>query len=168
MTNDLYGKDRPRMMERLGRLLGSTTYRTADSGGGEPFAARGMTSEARMLVALKMAALHPRDVGPWIVYSIALRVDDREREIVTWLADKLVAGTGPIGKRNASRMLVVAMASYRLAVHGVEPKRPKLRPVDFEGLVNIGAGWLWMKCESTLDRAECAERSSGEAREQAA
>jgi hypothetical protein len=109
-----------------------------------------------------MAQTHARDVGPWIAYSIALRTDDRKQAIVTWLADKLIAGTGHVGKRNASRMLIVALAAYQLAVHGVEPKRPKVRPVEFEGLANIGAGWLWVKCEGAVDLAERALRSQSE------
>lgn len=155
-TNDLFGKDRPMLMERLGRLLGSTTFTTPSSGGGTPFSARKLTAEAELLLSLKMAQAHPGDVGPWLVYSIALQVDDRQREIVTWLAGKLERGTGVLGKRNSPRLLIASLSAYQLAVHGVEPTRPKVRPVDFEALVNIGAGWLWMKCESAIDRAEFA------------
>lgn len=161
MTNEFFGKDRPVLMERLGRLLGSTTYRTADSGGGTPFSARKLTAEAELLVALKLAQRHPDDVGPWIVYSIALQVDDRQREIVQWLASKLEEGTGAIGHRNAGRMTIAALGAYQLAVHGFEPKRPRHRPAEFIGLVNIGAGWLWMKCEGALDRWEFALRKDG-------
>lgn len=158
-TSQLWGKDRPMLMERLGRLLGSTTYRDADSGGGTPFSARKLTAEAEMLLALKLAQTHPGDVGPWIVYSIALQIDDREREIVTWLAGKLAKGTGVLGKRNASRLLIASRDAYQLAVHGIEPQRPKTRPVDYLALVNIGAGWLWMKCETAIDRAEFARHA---------
>jgi len=158
-TNQLWGKDRPMLMERLGRLLGSTTYRDQDSGGGTPFSARKLTSEAEMLLALKLAQTHAGDVGPWIVYSIALQIDDREREIVEWLAGKLERGTGAHGRRNASRMLKIALASYQLAVHGIEPACPKDRTAEFFLLANIGAGWLWMKCESAVDRAQCAMSS---------
>lgn len=155
-TSHLWSKDRPLLMERLGRLLGSTTYRDQDSGGGTPFSSRKLTAEAEMLLALKLAQTHPGDVGPWLVYSIALQIDDREREIVQWLARKLAVGTGVLGKRNAPRLLITAHAAYQLAVHGLEPKRPKTRPADYLALVNIGAGWLWMKCESAIDRAEFA------------
>jgi len=155
-TNELFIKDRPMLMERLGRLMGSTTYRDQDSGGGTPFSSRGITSEGEMLLALKMGQLYPGDVGPWIVYSIALQIDDRQREIVEWLARKLEAGTGSLGKRNANRITIASLAAYKLAVHGKEPHRPKVRPTDFQGLANIGAGWLWMKCESAIDRAEFA------------
>lgn len=161
MTNELYGKDRAGLMERLGRLQGSTTYRGPDSGGGTPFVTRGMTSEAEMLVALKMAQLHPRDVGPWLVYSIALRIDDRRPQIVTWLADKLIAGCGPTGKRNSHRMLHIALASYELAVHGREPRKlPRVKQDDYVLLANVGAGWLWQHCESTVERAERAMRKA--------
>lgn len=163
MANDFWGKDRPMLLERLGRLLGSTTYRDQDSGGGTPFSARKLTAEAELLVALKMAQTHPGDVGPWLVYSIALQIDDRQREIVQWLAGKLERGTGILGKRNAPRLMIASLGAYRLAVHGVEPERPKTRPSDFVALVNIGAGWLWMKSESTLDRWEFALRNDGEA-----
>ncbi|MBT2142701.1 MULTISPECIES: hypothetical protein [unclassified Rhodanobacter] len=155
-TNELFGKDRPMLMERLGRLLGSSTFTTPESGGGTPFSSRKLTAEAEMLLALKLAQTHPGDVGPWLVYSIALQIDDRQREIVQWLAGKLERGTGVLGKRNAPRLLITAHAAYQLAVHGLEPKRPKTRPADYLALVNIGAGWLWMKCESAIDRAEFA------------
>ena len=162
MTNELFGKDRAGLMERLGRLQGGTTYRDGDSGGGTPFVTRKLTAEAELLLALKMAQTHPRDVGPWIVYSIALRIDDRRSQIVHWLADKLIAGAGHVGKRNAGRMLVIASASYQLAVHGLEPKRPRQRAVDYAALVNIGAGWLWMKCETAVERAEDAMKTRPE------
>ncbi|MFK2876913.1 hypothetical protein [Rhodanobacter hydrolyticus] len=163
MTNELWGKDRPLLMERLGRLLGSTTYRDQDSGGGTPFSSRKLTAEAELLVSLKMAQRHPDDVGPWIVYSLALQVDDRQREIVEWLAGKLEQGTGSTGKRNRDRMLPVALAAYKLAVHGIEVDAPIHRNHrDFTLLANIGAGWLWMKCEGALDRWEFALRNEGE------
>jgi len=161
MANEFWSKDRPLLMERLGRMLGSTTYRDQDSGGGTPFSARKLTAEAELLVSLKMAQLYPGDVGPWIVYSLALQVDDRQREIVEWLARKLEQGTGSVGHRNAGRITIAALHAYRLAVHGIEPTRPLHRPVEFVGLVNIGAGWLWMKCEGTLDRWEFALRNDG-------
>lgn len=163
MANEFWNKDRPLLMERLGRLLGSTTYRGPDSGGGTPFSARKLTAEAELLVSLKMAARHENDVGPWIVYSLALQVDDRHREIVEWLARKLEQGTGAVGHRNAHRVTIAALHAYRLAVHGIEPDSPMHKPNEFVALVNIGAGWLWMKSESTLDRWEFALRNDGEA-----
>lgn len=163
MANEFWSKDRPLLMERLGRLLGSTTYRGPDSGGGTPFSARKLTAEAELLVSLKMAQRHPDDVGPWIVYSLALQVDDRQREIVQWLAGKLEHGTGAIGQRNAKRITIAALYAYGLAVHGTEPKRPRHRPAEFVALVNIGAGWLWMKSEGALDRWEFALRNDGAA-----
>ena len=159
MTNELFTKDRPMLMERLGRLLGSTTYRDQDSGGGTPFSSRKLTSEAELLLALKMGGTHETDVGPWIVYTLALQIDDRQRQIVEWLARKLEQGTGHVGKRNHHRMLVVALAAYRLAVYGIDPEPPRSNPRDFTVLVNIGAGWIWTKCESTVDRAEFARKS---------
>ncbi len=142
-------------MERMGRLLGSTTYRDQDSGGGTPFSARKLTSEAKLLLSIKFAQAYPGDVGPWVVYSIALRVDDRQREIVTWLADKLACGTGATGHRNKARMLPIALAAYRLAVHGVEVEYPDGgNPRDFTLLANIGAGWLWTKADCVMSRVE--------------
>ena len=162
MTNELFGKDRPLLLERLGRLLGSTTYRDADSGGGSPFSSRKLTAEARMLIALKLAGTHANDVGPWLVYSIALQIDDRQTQIVRWLAGKLAKGTGRLGTVNSNRLLLAANDAYRLSVHGIEPHAPKTRPTDYLALVNIGAGWLWMKAEGTIDRAEFALHGGGE------
>lgn len=162
MSNEFWNKDRPLLMERLGRLLGSTTYRDQDSGGGTPFSTRKLTAEAELLVSLKMAARHESDVGPWIVYSLALQVDDRQREIVEWLARKLERGTGAIGHRNAHRIMIAAMHAYRLAVHGIEPCSPMHKPNEFIALVNIGAGWLWVKSESALDRWAFVLRNNGE------
>ena len=159
-TNELFGKDRAGLMERMGRLLGSTTYRDQDSGGGTPFSARKLTSEAKLLLSIKFAQAYPGDVGPWVVYSIALRLDDRQREIVTWLADKLAIGTGPAGQRNKARMLPIAMASYRLAVHGAEVTPPAAGNArDFTLLANIGAGWLWTKADCVLSRVEDGEET---------
>src|SRR6185503_17471315 len=112
MANEFWNKDRPLLMERLGRLLGSTTYRGPDSGGGTPFSARKLTAEAELLVSLKMAQRHPGDVAPWIVYSLALQVDDRQREIVECLAGKLEQGTGAVGHRNAQRITIAAFGAY--------------------------------------------------------
>lgn len=160
-ANDLFGKDRPMLMERLGRLLGSTTYRDQDSGGGAPFSARKLTAEAKLLLTLRFAQAHPGDVGPWVVYSIALQIDDRRREIVTWLADKLIAGTGPTGQRNRERMLPIASAAYQLAVHGVEVKATGPHARDFLLLANIGAGWLWTKADGVICRAEAEGDHAG-------
>ncbi|WP_426269172.1 hypothetical protein ACN9MB_13175 [Dyella kyungheensis] len=156
MANELFGKDRAGIMERLGRLQGSTTFRTQQSGGGTPFSARGLTEEARLILALKMGGNGSTDVGPWLAYSFALLVDDRVPEITRWLANKLIAGTGPTGKRNAHRMLYVAENAYWLALRGVEPDDEVDDRRDFALLVNIGAGWLWTKMEMTIERAERA------------
>lgn len=160
MTDALWGKDRAGLMERLGRLIGQTTYREPASGGGSPFTTQTMSTEAKLLLALKMGESHPNDVGPWIVYSIALQIDDRQRQIVEWLARKLEAGTGHIGRRNARRMLIIALAAYNLAVHGTEPPKSRVRGNEFTGLANIGAGWIWVKCESTIERVVKAGRLS--------
>jgi len=160
MSNDFWGKDRPMLLERLGRLLGSTTYRDQDSGGGTPFSARKLTAEAKLLLSIKFAQAHVGDVGPWIVYSIALLVDDRQREICTWLADKLIAGTGPTGKRNRDRMLPIALAAYQLAVHGIEVEPPvHANHRDFTLLANIGAGWIWTKADGVITRLEDADET---------
>lgn len=160
-SNDLFGKDRPLLMERLGRLLGSTTYRDQDSGGGTPFSARKLTTEAKLLLTLRFAQAHPGDVGPWVVYSIALQVDDRQREIVEWLARKLIAGTGAAGQRNRDRMLPIACAAYKLAIHGIETKPPAKHARDFQLLTNVGAGWLWTKADGVICRAEDEGQNSG-------
>lgn len=156
MANEFFGKEAPMLLERLGRLLGSTTYRDGESAGGTPFSSRKLTSEAMLILALKMAQTSPSDVGPWVVYSIALRVDDRRAQIVSWLAKKLLQGTGALGRRNEGRLLAAALSAYQLAVHGTEPTIPEKRGRDFEALTNIGAGWLWTKFEGALDRAEAA------------
>lgn len=152
-TTELWGSDRAGLMERLGRLAGQTTYREPGLCGGSPYSAQVMTTEAKLLLALKMGQTHEGDVGPWIVYSIALHIDDRKRQIVEWIANKLEHGAGQYGRRNAHRMLIIGMAAYDLAVHGIDPPEPKRNPGDFAHLASVGAGWIWMKCESTIERA---------------
>jgi hypothetical protein len=47
------------------------------------------------------------------------------------------------------------LAAYQLAVHGVEVDPPiSCDARDYLLLANIGAGWLWTKADSVLDRIE--------------
>jgi hypothetical protein len=159
--NNAIQKDRAGFLERLGQLAGTTAWREpGKSGGGTPYAARGMTTENSLALALAMARKNDRDVGPWIAYAMATGVEDHRAEIITWLADKLIAGAGHIGARNADRMLIVSAVCYRNVIRN-EPRydAPKKNAKDFDLLVNIGIGWLWMSMEAAVERAEHALRS---------
>lgn len=162
--NEAIQKDRAGFLERLGQLAGTTAWREPGRvGGGSPYAARGMTTENTLALALAMARKNDRDVGPWVAYSMATGVEDHRSEIVTWLADKLIAGAGHIAARNADRMLFVAAVCYRNVVLN-QPRydAPKRGPKDFDLLVSIGVGWLWMTMEAAVERAELALRGSAE------
>lgn len=163
--NNAIPKDRAGFLERLGQLAGTTAWRDpGKSGGGTPYAARGMTTENSLALALAMARKNDRDVGPWIAYAMATSVEDHRAEIITWLADKLIAGTQHIGARNRGRMLIIAAVCYCNVIRN-EPRydAPKKNAKDFELLVNIGIGWMWMSMEAAVERAEHALRSSGNA-----
>lgn len=153
-------KDRVGFLERLGRLAGGTTFREAGQGGGVPYAARMMTTENALALSLALARRNPRDVGPWIAYAMATKVEDHRQEIITWLADKLIAGTQHVGKRNSKRMLGIAATAYTIVVRGEKAYRtPRTNPRDFEILLSIGIGWLWTSVESAVERAEYALRA---------
>jgi hypothetical protein len=161
MNSDIK-KDRAGFLERLGQLAGTTAWREPGRvGGGTPYAARGMTTENTLALALAMARKNDRDVGPWIAYAMATGVEEHRAEIITWLADKLIAGTAQVGARNRGRMLSIAAVCYLDVVqakHGFQP--PKTNPKEFGLLVNIGIGWLWMSMEAAVERAEQALRGS--------
>lgn len=157
---DAIQKDRAGFLERLGQLAGTSSWREPGKvGGGTPYAARGMTTENALALALAMARKNDRDVGPWVAYAMATGVEDHRREIITWLADKLIGGAGHIGKRNSERMMIVAAACYRSVVLNQQGHiAPKRAPKDFDLLVSIGVGWLWMTMEAAIERAEQALR----------
>lgn len=159
--NEAIKKDRAGFLERLGQLAGTTAWREPGrSGGGIPYAARGMTTENALALSLAMARKNDRDVGPWIAYAMATGVEDHRAEIITWLADKLIAGTQHIGVRNRTRMLSIAAVCYCDVVRGDHEHRlPKVNPRDFTILVSIGIGWLWMSMEAAVERAEHALRA---------
>jgi hypothetical protein len=167
--NNAIQKDRAGFLERLGQLAGTTAWREPGrSGGGTPYAARGMTTENAMALSLAMARKSERDVGPWIAYAMATGVEDHRAEIITWLADKLIAGTQHVGVRNRTRMLSVAAVCYCDVVQGKHDHQlPKVNARDFTILMNIGIGWLWMSMEAAVERAEHALRSSGRSRPRA-
>jgi hypothetical protein len=167
--NNALQNDRTGFLERIMQLAGSTSWREPGRvGGGTPYAARGMTTENATALALAMARKNDRDVGPWVAYAMATGVEEHRGEIVTWLADKLIAGAGHIGARNADRMLFVAAACYRNVVLN-QPRydAPRRAPKDFDLLVNIGVGWLWMTMEAAVERAERALRGPADARSRA-
>jgi hypothetical protein len=165
MTADTFNHaDRAGFLERLGRLAGSTTWREPGQGGGVPYAARGIPTEHAMALALAMARSNPNDVGPDVAYSVATGVPHRRSEIVGWLAGKLVKGTGSVGRRNTERSIAIAAQAYDLVIgtrRHISPPGQSKAARDFELLVNIGAGWLWMSLESAVERAEHAMHREG-------
>ncbi|SEO76621.1 hypothetical protein SAMN02800692_2009 [Luteibacter sp. UNC138MFCol5.1] len=158
--NKAIQKDRAGFLERLGQLAGTTAWREPGKvGGGTPYAARGMTTENSLALALAMARKNERDVGPWVAYAMATGVEDHAGDIITWLADKLVAGTQHIGARNKDRMLIISAVCYRNVIRNESRyDAPKKGAKDFDLLVNIGVGWLWMTMEAAVERAEHALR----------
>jgi len=159
--NNAIQKDRAGFLERLGQLAGTTAWREPGRvGGGTPYAARGMATENALVLALAMARRNPKDKGPDIAYSLATQQPYKGAEVVAWLAEKLITGTGRIGQRNAHRMLTVATQAYEWIVGTrVHPDVSDIAE-DFQGdfytLYDIAEGWLWMSMEAAVERAERA------------
>jgi hypothetical protein len=164
MTTETFNHaDRCGFIERLGALSGKTTYREPGGGGHQPFVATSISSDNAMVLALSFARRNPRDIGPEVAYSVGTGQPHQRQRVVDWLADKLRRGTGKYG-RNAERQLTLISAqAYELVIGQRSVMRLPAYPVaEFEVLVNIGAGWLWMAMEAAVERAERAlhERES--------
>lgn len=90
-----------------------------------------MTTENSLTLALVMARKNDRDIGPWIAHATAAGIKDHRAEIVTCLADKLIAGAQHFGKRNGDRMLIIAAVlserhPYRAELRRAEEERQGL------------------------------------------
>lgn len=160
MITDTYNHaDRVGFVERLGRLAGSTTWREPGTGGGSPYVSRRIPSEHAMALALSMARRNDRDVGPDVAYSVGTGLPHQQQRVINWLGGKLLDGTGRVGQRNQSRVLHAASQAYELVIgtrRHITPPPGKEAHRDFELLVNIGAGWLWIAMEFAVERAERA------------
>jgi len=151
--------DRMGFLERLGRLAGCTTWREPGGAGGTPYLERRIPTENAMALALAMARSNPRDMGPDIAYSVGTGIAYKRTEVILWLADKLLRGTGSAGRRSEGMLAAVSGQAYDLVIGArrhITP--PKKSAKDFELLVNIGAGWLWIAMEISVERAERAMR----------
>lgn len=158
MTEDTFNHaDRSGFVERLGRLAGQTTWREPTGAGYTPYVSGSLSGENAMVLALSMGRRNPRDVGPDIAYSVGTGQPHRREQVVEWLADKLLRGTGPTGKKAERQLLVIAGQAYDLCI-GVRQKviPPRGAVTAFTLLVNIGAGWLWVAMEASVERAERA------------
>lgn len=154
--------DRAGFLERLARLSGQTTYREPGGGGGSPYSARMMTTENALALALSFARVHPRDIGPEVVYTIATQVPHQQGRVLAWLATRLLNDTGPAGRKCEHQLIVLSRHCYEVVAFGkaVTPL-PRRLPVAWDKLRDIGIGWLWMAAESTIERAEYALRKEG-------
>ncbi|EIL88554.1 hypothetical protein UU9_12423 [Rhodanobacter fulvus Jip2] len=156
MTEDTFNHaERSGFIERLGRLAGSTTWREPDGSGYTPPVAGALSPGNAMVLALSMARRNPKDVGPHIAYSVGTGQPHRRQQVVEWLADKLLRGTGPAGKKAERQLLVIAGQAYDLCI-GMRQKviPPRGAVTEFTLLVNVGAGWLWVAMEAAVERAE--------------
>lgn len=149
--------DRSGFVERLGRLAGQTTWREPTGAGYTPYVSGSLSGENAMVLALSMGRRNPRDVGPDIAYSVGTGQPHRREQVVEWLADKLLRGTGPTGKKAERQLLTISGQAYDLVI-GMRQKviPPRGAVTEFTLLVNIGAGWLWVAMESAVERAERA------------
>ncbi len=156
--------DRSGFIERMGRLAGSTTWREPGGAGYTPHVAGSILPDNALLLALCGARRNPKDVGPEIAFSVGTGAPHRRREVVDWLVDKLHRGTGKTGRNRQGMLTAVAGQAYDLVIgtrRTIElPRSDKAR--DFQLLVNIGAGWLWMSMEAAVERAEIAMRACPE------
>ncbi|NII73243.1 hypothetical protein FHW84_001812 [Dyella sp. SG562] len=149
--------DRSGFLERLGRLAGCTTWREPGGGNGTSYVTRKIPMEHAMALALAMSRANPRDVGPDVAYSVGTGIPHHRTEVMEWLADKLLRGTGSVGRKAQPRLGLIAGQSYDLVIglrRHISP--PRQHAKEFELLVNIGAGWLWITMEMAVERAERA------------
>lgn len=166
MTDETFNHgDRCGFVERLGALSGKTTYREPGGAGHQPFVATSISPDNAMVLALAMARRNEKDVGPDIAYSVGTGIPHHRQRVVEWLADKLLRGTGPTGRKAERQLLAISGQAYDLVI-GQRDKviPPKGAVVSFTLLVNVGAGWLWVAMESAVERAERAmhERSGAD------
>lgn len=162
MTTDTFNHaDRSGFIERMGRLAGSTTWREPGGSGYTPHVAGSILPDNALLLALCGARRNPRDIGPEIAYSVGTGTPHRRMDVIEWLADKLHRGTGRIGVKRYGMLTAVSGQAYDLVIGArreiVLPSSDKAR--DFQLLVNVGAGWLWMVMEAAVERAEVAMRA---------
>lgn len=157
MNNDTFNHgDLPTFIERLHRLAGSTTFREP-GGGHTPRKPGEISTDNAMAVALSLSRRNARDVGPEVAYAVGTGVPHRRRMVVHWLADKLLHGTGPYGRRAERQLLTISGQAYDLVIGSLPRIVPPLNAVpEFEVLGNIGAGWLWIAMEAAVERAERA------------
>jgi len=158
MTEDTFNHaDRSGFVERLGRLAGQTTWREPTGAGYTPYVSGSLSGENAMVLALSMGRRSERDVGPDVAYSVGTGQPHRRQQVVEWLADKLLRGTGPTGKKAERQLLAISGQAYDLVI-GMRQKviPPRGAVTEFTLLVNVGAGWLWVAMESAVERAERA------------
>ena len=161
-TDTFNHADRAGFIERLGRLAGQTTFREA-GGGGSPYSSRMMTTENAMVLALSFARRDVRDIGPEIAYAIGTGIPHQQERVLFWLDIKFQRDAGHEGRRLQLRS-ILSRHCYEMVAIGKQvtrlPRESRL-PKSWDGLRNIGIGWLWMQAESTIERAEYALHSDG-------
>lgn len=163
MTEETYNHgDRAGFLERLGRLAGQTTFREP-SGGGTPYSARMMTTENALVLALSFARRDVRDIGPEIAYSIGTGIPHQQDRVMFWLDIKFQRDAGYEGRRLQLRR-ILSRHCYEMVAIGKPitrlPRESRL-PKSWDGLRNIGIGWLWAQAEATIERAEYALHAAG-------
>lgn len=155
--SDAYTKERAGFLERLGRLAGQTTYRVPVEGVGTKVS---YLPESHALIVTLSYARGNRswNPGPEIAYAVATGVENKRDEVIAWLAEKLQAGTGAVGRKYADRIHAIAGISYAIVVHG--PKSVKGAELDshVRKLADIGAAWLSMCLDNTIMLAERSGR----------
>ena len=153
--------DRAGFLERLGKLAGQTTFREP-SGGGSPYSSRMMTGENALVLALSYARRDVRDIGPEIAYAIGTGIPHQQERVLFWLDIKFQRDAGHEGRRLQMRS-ILSRHCYEMVAIGKQitrlPRESRL-PKSWDGLRNIGIGWLWMAAESTIERAEYAMHSN--------
>ena len=151
--------DRIGFIERLGRLVGQTTYRVPVEGKGTKF---DHLPESHALIVDLCGARGKRwNPGPEVAYAFATGVENNRDDVIKWLAEKLYLGTGSAGRKHPERVRGIALISYALVVHGPDV----VNGYDFDPhilrLANIGAAWLSACMDNTI---MLAERKAGECR----
>ena len=155
-----YSQDRPGLLERLGKLAGTTGWRQPVEGTGT--SRRTIPAEHELAMALGMARTSdPLDIGPDMAFDMATQSGRHKQRVCGVLAatlDAMHREHRVIG-RNRPYLRVVAWAGYTRLVYGTTPAKPDgMGAVDWEELADVAERVLAEKADEAVWRAGRALR----------
>lgn len=152
---DLYSTERAGVIEMLGRLVGTTTWREPMEGHSTKL--DHLPKEHALEAALSFGRRHRNDTAPDLLAAVATRTEIARTKIVPELVAALRIAAGRVAERNTEHLLVVAAHAYLQVVYGTEQQRPAFVSMrDYELLVSFGCRLLWAQVASTARRVHRA------------